>query len=344
MRLYANQLPQLLSKALPAVICVAGDEPLLVQEALDQIRAAAKTQNFAEREIHDIDRGFDWNTLSDACSTGSLFSDKRIIELRISVAPDKSGTEFISDFITNPPPDILLLISAGALDSRQRSAKWFKSCEAGAPTLYCWPIKSDEQENWIRERARLKNVNLDSTAQTQLANRTEGNLLACAQDIDKLALLRPGETITAEMLDEAVTDNSRFDAFSAFNKILEGDALAAIHSLQRLREENDALPKIMPAIVMSVKSWRDAAQAYARSGNAENACREARVFAANKNAMCRALTRVPLQEIVEWTPKLAEIDRMSKSGLADLAWNAFFSWALLASYGPNHPKSALIPQ
>ena len=51
MQLRAEGLSAHLSKGLARIYTVHGDEPLLAQEAGDQIRAAAKAQGFGERQI-----------------------------------------------------------------------------------------------------------------------------------------------------------------------------------------------------------------------------------------------------------------------------------------------------
>ena len=52
-----------------------------------------------------------------------------------------------------------------------------------------WPVKPHEFPNWISQRMRACKVQATQSAIDQLALRTEGNLLAAAQEIDKLALL-----------------------------------------------------------------------------------------------------------------------------------------------------------
>ena len=69
MKISANQLSSNLKKNLLPCYLVTGDEHLLVQEALDAIRAAAREQDFGLRELHIATTGFDWGDLtSKGCS------------------------------------------------------------------------------------------------------------------------------------------------------------------------------------------------------------------------------------------------------------------------------------
>ena len=56
MKLTADRLPGQLAERLLPVYLVAGDEPLLVTEAMDAIRARARAQGFDEREQVYIDK------------------------------------------------------------------------------------------------------------------------------------------------------------------------------------------------------------------------------------------------------------------------------------------------
>ena len=62
MQLPAAQLPQQLQRGLKSLYTLHGDEPLLVQEAADAIRAAARAQGFTERTSHTVAGAhFDWS-------------------------------------------------------------------------------------------------------------------------------------------------------------------------------------------------------------------------------------------------------------------------------------------
>src|ERR1041385_7525511 len=127
MRLYPNQLHAHLARGLAPIYVVGGEEPLLVEESLDAIRAAARKQGYAEREVLEVDAGFDWQRLVEAYASLSLFSSRRLIELRMprgitggrrkAAEDDKedegdgeksgggSGQKILPELARNPAPD-----------------------------------------------------------------------------------------------------------------------------------------------------------------------------------------------------------------------------------------------
>ena len=84
MKISQEQLSDNLKQPLAPVYLVSGDEPLLIEESIQQIRQAAKTQNFNEREVWHADAKFDWNNLLASANSLSLFSEKTLIEIRLT--------------------------------------------------------------------------------------------------------------------------------------------------------------------------------------------------------------------------------------------------------------------
>ena len=84
MRVKAEQLQAHLGKSgLLPIYYVSGDEPLQLLEASDMIRASARAQGYEERTVLDAETGFDWERLYGAGAILSLFSSKRLIEVRL---------------------------------------------------------------------------------------------------------------------------------------------------------------------------------------------------------------------------------------------------------------------
>ena len=66
MRISTEQLAQQLARELRPLYTVFGDEPLLSLEATDRIRAKARADGYAEREVLTAESGFKWSQLAMA--------------------------------------------------------------------------------------------------------------------------------------------------------------------------------------------------------------------------------------------------------------------------------------
>lgn len=331
MQLRAAQLSAHLAKTLAPIYLVAGEEPLIIEEALDAIRAAARRQGYSEREVLSAERGFDWQKLVDSCASLSLFASRRLIEVRMAAGPDDAGRKMLLEIAQRPPQDVLLLVICGALDSRAREAAWFKALDAAGASLYVWPVKTAEFTPWLQERLQAAGVQADADAVRLLAERTEGNLLAAAQDVAKLKLLFPDQRITAQALAGAVADSARFEAFDLNERILAGDAQGAVRSLQRLREEGYAPLEILGALVWCLRSLARAAIQLPRLRDPSAALDAAGVRRFQQAQYLKALPRVRGNEGLAWMARAAQIDQMVKTGQEATAWEELLTLVLAAS-------------
>ncbi|MDD3765487.1 MAG: DNA polymerase III subunit delta [Nevskiales bacterium] len=331
MQVKPAQIASHLTKGLAPLYLVAGDEPLLIQETLDAIRAAARAAGYEEREVLDVERGFDWQRVADSCASMSLFASRRMVEVRMSAGPDDAGRKMLQQLAEQPPQDVLLLVVCGALDSRARNAVWFKALDGAGVSIYAWPVKPDEYPAWLSARLRKAGVELDADAQRLLVERTEGNLLAADQDIAKLALLYPGQRIGVEALAQAVADSARYEAFDLNDRVLAGDAAGSVRSLLRLREEGVAPLEILGALMWCLRQLIKASMAYARTRDAAAACDAAGVRRFQQAQYLKAVARTRPGAALGWLRRAARVDQLVKSGQEAAAWEELITLILAAS-------------
>ena len=246
MKISANQLNSHLKNSLLPCYLVTGDEPLLVQEALDNIRAGAREQGFGSRELYIATTGFDWSDLRSAAGNLSLFAEKRILELRLPTGkPGVKGSATIIEMTEKAGDDLLFIVSTPKLDRSGAASKWVKALDAAGGQCQVWPPALRELPAWIN--ARMKNAGLqpDGDAVRLIADRVEGNLLAAQQEIEKLRLLHGEGPITAADVESAVADSSRFDVYKLVDAAVAGDAARAVRILAGIRTEG-----VEPVIVM----------------------------------------------------------------------------------------------
>lgn len=335
MKLKPADLAAHLSRQLLPIYVVAGDEPLLIQESLDAIRAAARKRGFSEREILDVEKGFEWYQLTDACNSLSLFASQRIIEVRMNTgSPGTEGSSVLQQVAGHPAQDVLIIVVCGALDTRQRSAAWYTAIESAGASVYAWPIgnQGDQFEDWLAGRLRAEGLTPDPDALRLLAERTEGNALAAAQDVSKLALLFPGANIGVEQVREAVADSARFDAFDLTERMLSGDGPGASRSLTRLREEGVEVLELLGAVNWCLRQWAEAQALLAKEGDVQRAIDAARIARPRQGPYQKALRRTRLPQVYGWMRKAAVIDQLAKStGGKEQAWEELLTLVLSAT-------------
>ncbi|GGK07345.1 DNA polymerase III subunit delta [Luteimonas terricola] len=306
---------------LAPVYLVAGGEPLRVLECADAIRAAAREQGYAEREVFEVEgRDIDWDGLEASLRAPSLFAARRLIEVRLPTSkPGKQGGEVIAGYCAQPPADVCLLVTGGEW-SKRHGGKWSEAIAATGSIAVAWPIKPHELEGWLEARLRKRGVRADRDAVRLLVERVEGNLLAAAQEIDKLALLAGDDILDVARMQALVADAARYDVFRLVDSALNGQGTQAVRMLAGLRAEGQAVPALMGMVVMELQRTAALARVKARGGNLGAEFKAQRIWDAKEAAYRRALERHPVARWERFVAVAGEVDRVAKGRGAGDEW------------------------
>ncbi len=322
MQLKPEQLAQHLKKNLAPIYFIYGDELLLVQEAADAVRAAARAQDYSEREVFTVESGFDWNQLTEASNSLSLFAERRILELRMPTGkPGDAGGKALRAYAGRPAEDTLLLIISGKLDAQQRKSKWVTELEGAGVGIPVWPVDARELPQWIR--ARMQGLGLQPTPEAVqlLAERVEGNLLACAQEIDKLKLLQGAGSVDIDAVTAAVAESARFDVFGLVDSALGGDVERCLRMLTGLRGEGVEPVLVVWALAREIRNLVAMAWEAARGESVGAVMGRHRVWKSRQAVMGRALTRHKLADWYGLLSHCSRLDRMVKGQLPGNPWD-----------------------
>jgi DNA polymerase-3 subunit delta len=257
LRLNPEQLASSLAQGLAGMYLVSGDEPLLVGEAADRIRAAARAAGYADRTVFFIDRSFDWDAVKQASQTLSLFAERRLFELRMpSGKPDK-GSAALIDIATRPPPDVVVLVVTDNLDRKASDTAWVRALEQHGVWVQVKPVDTAALPGWLRTRAAALHLQMDPEAAQLIIDRVEGNLLAAKQELEKLALLADGGRITQELVQRSVGESARYDVFQLGAAAAAGEAERALRILLGLKNEGVEPTLILWALTRELRGlWQ----------------------------------------------------------------------------------------
>ena len=330
MQLKGEQLPAHLERELKSVYVVYGDEPLLVIEAADAIRAAARRAGFDERNVLTAIAGFNWVELHHAAGNMSLFGGRTLIDLRIPTGkPGRDGSAAIQDYCANPSPDSLLLVTLPGLDWADEKAAWLKALTEAGVAVKLIPPNLAELPNWIAARLRRQKQSTEADGLRFIAERVEGNLLAAHQEILKLGLLYPAGEISLSQVQEAVLNVARYDLDGLREALLAGDVARLTRTLDGLQQEGEAPPLVLWAMTEEVRALAQVKAGQAQGQSVDMLLKDARVWGARQSLFKRALQRIDSAQANASLAHAARIDRMIKgaSGGGDV-WNEFLRLGL----------------
>lgn len=330
MKLRYEQLASHLQQGLQPVYLISGDEPLQVMEAADAIRARARELGFGEREVLHAEAGFDWNALTAASGSLSLFAEQRLLELRLpSGKPGKEGGAALSDYAADPPPDTVLLIICGKIDTASQKSKWYKALEAAGVTLQVWPVEPGALPGWVLNRMRSCGMQPTPEAAQILAERVEGNLLAAAQEVEKLRLLFGEGPIDVLQVEEGVADSARYDIFELVDTALLGDAPRTTRVIEGLHAEGVEPILVLWALMREIRTLAQMAEELAQGRSIEAVLGQFRVWEKRKGPVRAGLKRHTLRRWLQLLRRAGRIDRMIKGIEPGNPWDELLQLALL---------------
>jgi len=329
MAIAREDLPRHLSSGLKPLYVVFGDALLLAIEAADSIRSAARAAGYTERETFIAEQHFKWGELRNSAQSLSLFSSRKVIDLRIpSGKPGVEGGQALQDYCTNLSEDTLTLISLPKLDWTVQKSQWFGALERHGVMVSADDIPRSTLPRWIAERLKRQEQSTDEATLEFLTDRCEGNLLAAFQEIQKLALLFPAGQLSFEQVKDAVMDVARFDIFKLSEAMLSGNAVRFARILDGLRAEGTATVLVLWALSEDIRSLGKVLQAVQRGGNLGNAMRDMRVRKDKQGLIETAARRLKFPHIERAIQQAARLDKTIKGLRQGDVWDELLQLGL----------------
>lgn len=328
MQLTLPQLSGHLNSGLRNLYVLHGDEPLLVQEAADALRTAARAQGFSERSVHNAQGAhFDWGSVLAAASALSLFADKQILELRIPTGkPGASGSAALQQLAARLHGNgaILVMVLLPKLDKATRTGAWFTALEGGGVSLSVEPVDRRALPDWIAQRLKLQGQRVVQGPEGPhtlafFADRVEGNLLAAHQEIQKLGLLYPAGELSLVQVESAVLNVARYDVFKLSEAVLAGQVLRVQRMLDGLQAEGESEVLVHWALAEDIRGLKRVKDAVAEGRPLPMALRENRVWGLKEQLYERVLPQLTLPALGKLLEAAHQVDGIVK-GLKQPGW------------------------
>jgi len=309
---FVEALCSLESGKIPPIILVNGNEPLLIEEMLDQAREALKKVGFSERITYQLDAAFEWSNVTNVGMEMSLFSERRIIELRVPKSLGVAGTKAISEYCQKPSEQDLLLVIMPSLDKRQRQAKWLKSIDACGWVVDCFEVSQQQFPNWVKKRLQTRSLRVENGVLELLVEYLEGNVLAAAQEIDKLKVLAKDGAVTHELVSASLADQARFDVYALTDVCLQGNLSRALRIKQRLQTEGIEPVIVVWALVKEVRVLAELSANLSAGGNKGMLFKQHRIWSKREPLVNSALQRIDSEQWLQILENAAYLDQTVK--------------------------------
>jgi DNA polymerase-3 subunit delta len=342
-------LPQLsahLQRGLHALYVLHGDEALLVQEAADALRSAARAQGHSERSVfHVAGAHVDWSSILASGAEMSLFGERQLIEIRIpSGKPGKDGATALQQLASASAGNagVLTLITLPRLDSASQKSAWFTALESHGVTVRIDPVERHALPHWIAQRLAQQGQRVKAGDEGQrtlqfFADQVEGNLSAAHQEVQKLALLHPPGELTQADVASAVLNVARYDPSQLPAAVWTGQTGRVQRMLDGLAAEGESAVRVHWVLAEDLRALSRARSALDAGRPLPLVLRELRVWGTREKLFERVLPRLNPPQLAQWVQDAHRTDGIIKGlrfpGWPTDAWAALHRWSTTLSRG-----------
>jgi DNA polymerase-3 subunit delta len=341
MRVNPEQLPAQLKRGLESLYTITGEELFLSLEAADRIRAAARGQGCSERVVLEVNAQFSWAELAIQRASLSLFSAKRLVEVRIpSGKPGAEGAAALTQCTTPQLDVVMLVIIPTRLDRQTEASNWFRALERAGVVVDVRPVSRERLPQWIAGRLAQQGQQASADTLRFIAERVEGNLLAAHQEVLKLGLLLPEGPLAFDDVKDAVLDVARYDVFKLGEAMLAGDCARLARFLEGLESEGVAPPLVLWAMADQIRALAKVAAGVVAGRSIATSLDEAKVSRPRQQLVKHALQRFSLEQLEDALIDAARIDKVIKGIEKGNPWDELQRLALRIARGNAQVETA----
>ncbi len=293
---------------------IYGKEMFLVERCLEIIRQRALEYDYSERISMTVAVDFHWDKFTEQIAQLDLFGSRKLVELRLppSGRPGTAGAKILAECVTSSGDDVAVVLIAGSIESAVKRSSWFKKWQSEAVAVDNPELRRQEFSHWIRNALDRKKLAYHPNVVDRLAYYFEGNMLAAANEIQKLALGDDGALITVEEIDRIVADQARFSVFSFVDACLSGSAQRALRQLGLLKNEGTEPILILWAMARELRIVYQVAGAVANGSRTDSIFNKLRIWKSRQDMLSQAARRLGFSESIAVMNRLARADRVLK--------------------------------
>lgn len=222
---------------------------LLIDHVLDE---EEKDFNFS---VYDLEETPIEAALEDA-ETFPFMGEKRLVILQNPVFLTSEKTKGkvehnlakLEEYLSQPAPYSIVVFSAPyeKLDERKKVTKELKR---KASVVEAKKLTEQELVVWVKERARLNNVEIEKDAIELLLSLAGTNLFMLTSEIDKLALYAgENRSINKDIVDRLTARSLEQNIFSLVDKVVRRNVEGALRIYYDLLKQNEEPIKILSVI------------------------------------------------------------------------------------------------
>lgn len=316
-----------LKKNIKAIYILTGTEPYLLNETVLQIKTAWRLRGESDEKILSIHTPTDWNMLPEEANSYSLFTELMLLDIRFDKKTiDATAKNMFNHYLQDSNSRCLIIIQAPLVPAKQW--QWLSNHEQ-AVVVQIAPLSKPALQAWIATQLKARSIQHHIEVPSLIHEYSQNNMLACAQLIEKLALVYNEATeLTIHDVKEHLVDQCEFQLYELADACLSSNAAKAIHLLRYAHNTKVEPTLILWLLTQEIRQLIQLSSLLKQGTTLENACNDLKIWTSRASLYGKTLARLPLSTLYQLLHHCKQLDDRIKTSQDNQIWNTFETMAL----------------
>lgn len=332
MQIKQQALTQHIQKKIAPIYVLTGQDNYLIEDSLNCIKSAIKKAHDCDEKMISIQSPDDWNIITDEANSYSLFSDSTLINIVYDKKSiDVNGKKILNEYLKSINPRCFIIIRAPNVPAKQ--LLWLANHDQ-VVVVVSYPLAPDAMKSWIVNQFKNNSLQIQPQIPELIYQYTQGNMLACAQVIEKIALTNgPNSPIGKEQALEHLSDQCEHSLFELVEACLLGHADKAVQILRQAANNKSESILVLWMLTQEVRTLIQLAFANERKNDFKTTCSQLKIWPQRTNLYQLAVKRFDAEFLRQLIQYCQHIDEQIKSSLNSQVWNSLEKLSLSLCLG-----------
>ena len=323
---YQALIPHL-QKKMQAIYVLTGLDHYLLNDAALSIKKAWRQREETDEKIIHLNSAADWHLLQEEANSYSLFAEQVLLDARIEKKTIESvGKTLLGLYLQNINPRCLIVLHANAVPIKQ--LQWLVNNEH-VTVIQITPLTEPALKQWIASQLIQRSISHEPDVPALIHQYTLGNMLACAQVIEKLSLINDEKSIlTIDVVKTQLIDQCEFQLYELADACLAANAGKAIHLLRQACTNRAEPTLILWLLTQEIRQLIQLSHLLQQFIPLPTACSQLKIWPQRAKAYEMTLKRLTKTDLYQLLKNSKQLDERIKTGQSRQIWQALEQLAL----------------
>jgi DNA polymerase-3 subunit delta len=321
MQIKPNYLSQHLQKKTFPIYWLSGQDTFLIEDSLKTIKNYIKSHYECDEKLMSIQATEDWATVQEEANSYSLFSDASLLNIVYDKKTlDTTGKKFITEYLKNSNTRCFIIIRTANIPAKQ--LQWLTPLNELLLVVH-YPLTPEAMGSWIVSQLKKYQFTYDAHVPELIQQYTQGNMLACAQVIEKISLACTAPThISKDMALEHVFNQCEHSLFELIDACLMGKTDKSIQILRQASTNKTEATLVLWMFTQEIRNLVQLHYLMNQSCDFKTACSQLKIWPQRTGLYQATLKRTKPSDLKHLLHYCLQIDEQIKSNLSTQVWNS----------------------